>query len=186
MPRIQPVNYAQTTGETKQMLDAVQANFGIVPNLIRIFANSPATLGFYLNASSALGKSHLGGKLRELIDLAVSEVNDCQYCLSAHATIVKNFGVTDEQINEARRGKATDPKTQAALQFAQAIVINRGRVSDQHLATVREAGFTEGQITEIIAAVALKVFTNYFSHIADPEIDFPHVQPLYSEINNSK
>lgn len=178
MSRIQPIEHSTATGATKQMMDSIQANFGMIPNLMGTFANSPATLGFFLQGSTELAKSTLGAKLREQIDLAVSEANGCNYCLAAHSAIGKNLKLTDAQILDARQGKSTEARTDAALKFALAINNKRGHVTSEDLAAVRGAGFTEAEVADIIAATALKIFSNYFAIASEVEIDFPKVQPV--------
>jgi uncharacterized peroxidase-related enzyme len=180
MPRIQPIDPATAGPDVKPMLDGIQKNFGMVPNLMRTFAQSPATLGFFLQASAALAKSTLGPKLREQIDLAVSERNDCGYCRSAHTAIGKKLGLSDAQAEDARRGRADDPKTDAAIKFALALLDRQGHVSDAELAAARAGGLTDGEVADVIAATSLKIFTNYFGHVAQPDIEFPVVPKLAS------
>lgn len=155
------------------MLTAVKAKLGMVPNLIKTFAHSPAVLQFYLSSSEALASSKISGALREQIALATAGENECNYCASAHTLMAKGAGVAHAELASNLRGRSSDAKTQAALDFARIIVANRGRVSDAELARVRAAGFGDAEITEIVATVASNIFTNYFNHIAGTEIDFP-------------
>ncbi|MBX9579036.1 MAG: carboxymuconolactone decarboxylase family protein [Gemmataceae bacterium] len=178
MPRIQPIDPATATGDAKPLLDQIQKSFGMVPNLMRTFAVSPATLSFFLQATAALSKSTLGPKVREQIDLVVSERNDCGYCRSAHTAIAKKLGLTDAQAEDARRGRSDDARTDAALKFAAAVIDRKGHVTDAELAAVRAGGLTEGEVADVIAMVSLKVFTNYFGHVAQPDIEFPVVPKL--------
>lgn len=175
MTRMTAINPDEATGKAKQLLDGVQQKLGITPNLMRTFANSPAVLKAYLNFSGALGEGLLNAKLREQIALTVAEANSCEYCLSAHTAIGKMVGLNEGDLTTARQAKASDAKTEAALQFAREIVVKRGEVSDADLETVKTAGYGEGEIAEIIAGVALNIFTNYFNHIAQTEVDFPPV-----------
>ena len=176
MPRIQPVDPNQATGKTKTLLDGVEKSMGRVPNLLRTLANSPAGLGAYLGFSQALAGSSLSAQLREQIALAVSSVNSCQYCASAHTAIGKMIGLDADELAQNLQGYASDPKVEAALQFAQSVVLKRGWVEDDELQQVRDAGYTEGELVEIIATTAFTIFTNYFNHIAETEIDFPVVE----------
>ncbi|MBY0456208.1 MAG: carboxymuconolactone decarboxylase family protein [Gemmataceae bacterium] len=177
-PRIQPVAHETATGRTKEMLDGIKAKLGGVPNLMRTFAQSPAALQFFLAGSQALAEGALPAKLREQIDLAVSEVNGCGYCLAAHTLLGKKQGLTDAQVADARRGTAADPKAAALVRFARSLTVNRGQVTDGEFQQVRAAGATDGELAEVIAAVALKVFTNYFAVAAGTDIDFPKAPPL--------
>ena len=117
-------------------------------------------------------------KLREQIALTVGEVNGCHYCVSAHSALGRMAGLSDDDLVDARRGNATDGKADTALRFARTIVEKRGLVSDEDVDRVRNAGFDDAEISEIVAAVALNIFTNYFNHVADTEVDFPEVKPL--------
>jgi alkylhydroperoxidase family enzyme len=107
--------------------------------------------------------------------------NSCDYRLAAHSTIGKMVGLTEEQILDSRHGKAIDSKTDAVLRLAGLLVDNRGQVSDRELEEARTAGLNDATIAEIVATVALNIFTNYFNHVADPEIDFPKAAPLSLE-----
>jgi uncharacterized peroxidase-related enzyme len=177
MTRIQPIDYEQATGKTKELLDAVKAKLGITPNMMKTMAQSPAVLEAYLNFSGALGGGKLNARLREQIALISAELNGCGYCASAHTAIGKLVGLGEDAILAARKGDAADAKIAAALKFARTVVVNRGEVSDSELQAVKDAGFSDGEIGEIVANVALNVFTNYFNEIARTEIDFPKVQP---------
>ncbi len=176
MPRIQPVDPNQATGKTKTLLDGVEKSMGRVPNLLRTLANSPAGLGAYLRFSQALAESSLSAQLREQIALTVSGVNSCQYCASAHTAVGKMTGLEDEELDLNLQGYSGNPKVEAALQFSQAVALKRGWVNDDELRQLREAGYTDGELVEIIATIALTIFTNYFNHLAETEIDFPVVE----------
>jgi uncharacterized peroxidase-related enzyme len=175
MPRIQPIQTQDASGKAKDLLIAVQAKIGMTPNLLKTLAHSPAALEGYLSFSGALATGVLNAKLREQIAIAVAQANSCQYCLSAHTTIGKMTGVKPEELAQSRHAHSTDPKTDAALQFAQKLVLQRGLATDRDLDAIRSNGFAESEITEIIAHVALNIFTNYFNHVAQTEVDFPVV-----------
>lgn len=181
MTRIQAVELGSATGKAKELLDAVQTKMGMVPNMTRAMANAPAVLDAYLGFSGALSKGTLPAKLREQIALAVSERNSCNYCLSAHSTIGKMVGLSQEQILDSRRGTAIDSKTDAALRFVGQLVDSQGRTSDEDVAALRSAGFDDASIAEIVAHVALNVFTNYFNNVAEPVIDFPKATTLNAQ-----
>jgi len=175
MQRIIAVNPSEATGKTKQLLDGVQAKLGITPNLMKTLAASPAALEAYLNFGAALGTGHLDAKFREQIALAVAQANSCEYCLSAHSTIGKMVGLKPEEIAASREAHAQDAKRDAGLQFAQLLVVQRGEVSDQAVAQVKAAGYSDGDVAEIVANVAINIFTNYFNHVARTDVDFPRV-----------
>lgn len=176
MSRLKPVDPATATGGAKELLDAVQQKMGRVPNITRLMANSPATLEGYLNFSRALAAGRLGPQLRERIAIAVATANGCDYCLSAHTAIGQMMGLSSEELNAAQLSQASDEKAAVALRFATKLVRDRGWVSDDNVAELRGAGFDDGDIVEIVAVVALNIFTNYFNHVAETEIDFPLVE----------
>jgi uncharacterized peroxidase-related enzyme len=175
MSRLTAIDPAQATGRAHDLLAAVKAKLKITPNMTRVMANSPAVLEAYLGFSGALEQGSLTAKLREQLALIVAQNNGCEYCLSAHSTLGKMAGLTESEIAGSRQAHTTSPKDTAALAFAQEIVQNRGVVPEEALAKVRAAGFSEGDVAEIIAHVALNVFTNYFNNVAGVDIDFPRV-----------
>jgi uncharacterized peroxidase-related enzyme len=178
MSRIPQINPESASGKAKELLDAVKGKLGLVPNMTRAMANSPAVLDGYLSLSGALSKGDLSAKQREQIALTVGQVNGCDYCLAAHSTIGKMVGLTAEQIMDSRRGTAVDPKAEALVKFARRVVDERGRVSDVDLANARAAGLDDAALAEVVANVALNLFTNYFNHMAETDIDFPKVEPI--------
>ncbi len=185
MTRIKPIDHETSEGKAKDLLDSVKAKIGLAPNMMKTMANSPAVLEAYLNFSGSLGTT-LNAKLREQIALTTAEINGCQYCASAHSAIGKMSGLDDTAIANARRASSDDGKTDAALKFASALIVSRGKVSPADFEAVADAGYTEKEITEIVANVALNIFTNYFNEVAKTEIDFPAIDfPLASRAANA-
>ncbi|KQS36431.1 carboxymuconolactone decarboxylase family protein [Pedobacter sp. Leaf194] len=178
MARLKALNPEETTGKSKELFDTIKGKMGMVPNVMKTMGNSPAVLSAYLGFSTALAGSTLGNKLSEALSLSVANHNGCDYCNSAHTFIGGKMGIGPEAIEAARHGKSDDPKTAAALSFAQAILDSKGKVSNAEIEEVRSAGFSEGEIAEIVASVALSVFTNYFNNVADTDIDFPKLAPI--------
>ncbi len=166
----------ETTGKTRQLLDGVQAKAGSVPNMFRVLANSPAALDAYLSFSGAIAAGTLGGKVRELISLTVSEENHCTYCLSAHSFFAQKRGISEPEIADARQAVAANPKTDAVLKLARAIATDRGQIRDEALDDARTAGLTDGEIMEVTATVALCTFTNYVNLVARTVLDFPEAK----------
>lgn len=175
MSRLPEVQTETSTGKARELLDAVQAKLKITPNMARVMVNSPAVLEGYLSFNGALAKGALDPKLRELLALEVGEQNACEYCVSAHTAIGKLVGLTDSEIDAARNTGSADSKAAAALRFANRVVASHGRPSDDDFSSVRAAGFTNAEIAEIIAHVALNIFTNYFNNTAQVEVDFPKI-----------
>ena len=175
MSRIHPVDRDTPDEGTRRNFAAIEQLLGSVPGSMRTMAHSPAVLGGYLGLSGALRRGLLPGGLQEQIALAIAEANGCDYCLSAHAALGARAGLSPEQIDESRDGHAAEAKAAAALRFARALLDRRGDVTDAQLAEVRAAGFADGELAEIVAHVALNVFTNYFNRAARTDIDFPPV-----------
>ena len=175
MSRIRPIDPNQAQGKAKVLLDGIQKKLGATPNLMRALAAAPAALEGYLNFSQALASGSLSARLREQIALTVAAANACQYCASAHTFIGKSLGLDDTELAANLEASSRDPKVKVALEFARSIVFKRGWVDDTEIQRVRDAGYADGAITEIIANVALNLFTNYFNHIAQTEVDFPSV-----------
>lgn len=177
MTRLTALNPEQASGKTKEMFNAINGKLGVVPNMMRTMGNSPALLNGYLSLSEALSGGTLGGKVGELIALAVAESNACNYCLSAHTYLGANLAKLDSKsMDEARLGKSNNSKTEAILQFANALVNKSGHVNDADVAAIRDAGVTDGEVSEIVGHVALNILTNYFNNTANTEIDFPVVE----------
>jgi uncharacterized peroxidase-related enzyme len=175
MSRLQPVDPSTATGKAKDLLDAVKAKLGIVPNMTKVMASSPVVLESYLAFSGALAGGLLDAKTREALALLTAQQNGCDYCLSAHTAIGKMVGLNDEQIVASREGNGLNPKATAALTLAERVLATKGEISEADLKTAKAAGLSEGEIAEVIAHVALNVFTNYFNVATDVDIDFPKV-----------
>lgn len=160
---------------SRPILDAVEKQLGVVPNMFRLIAASPAALQGFVGNNGALART-LDVKTRERIALAVAQVNGCDYCLSAHSFLGLNLAkITPEEIALNRKGQSGDAKAGAAVHFAAKVVRERGQVDDADIKAVRDAGFTDGQIVEIIAVAAENVFTNLLNVVAQTDIDFPVV-----------
>lgn len=176
MPTLKAIDPAGATGRTKQIFDTLEKNLGTVPNLMRTLANSPAALNAYMSFNAALGEAKLPAALREQLAIAIANANSCDYCLSAHTALGKAAGVAGDDLKLARDAEASDSKSAAALKFAVRTVRDRGMVSFSEVERLRDAGYSDGEIAEIVAVVAINIFTNYFNHIAGTEVDFPLVR----------
>jgi uncharacterized peroxidase-related enzyme len=171
-----PATVAVAPAPTQPALETVKKQLGVVPNLYRLLASSPAALAGYLALGEALGNGELDVTTRGRIALTVAEVNGCNYCLSAHTFIGKNMLKLDEAELQANRDAASsDPKANAAVRFAAQVVKARGHVSDDELHAVKAAGFNQAQVLEIVLHTVLNTLTNYVNTVADTDIDFPVV-----------
>lgn len=174
-----PATIAAAPEASQPGLRAVAQQLGSVPNLFRLIANSPAALQGHLGLGTALAQTRLGAKTLNRIALTVAEVNGCQYCLAAHTYLAKNLAKLDDtEIDVNRRGHSVDAKADAAVQLAQAITRQRGKVSAEVIASARNAGFDDAALVEIVLAVTANVFTNFLNNLANTDVDFPEVAPL--------
>lgn len=178
MPRLEDVQPEEATGTVKELFNAFEQKLGKVINIFKGMGNSPATLQAYVGLSSALAQGELSPVDREAIYLAISQRNQCNYCVSAHTFLAKNAGITDRQIAEFRQGKSSDPKLNTLIRFANRIVDTTGFVDDADIEAMQAAGYSDSQISEVVAYIALITFTNLFNHVYDTELDFPQAPPL--------
>lgn len=160
---------------SQPLLAQIQQAFGATPNMFKAVANSPAALQSMWAAFGALGKGVLGSKLGEQIAVAIANRNRCEYCLAAHTVLGQNAGASAAEMSAAQIGESGDARTQAALTFALKVVEQRAQIADADVASLRAAGFGDEQIVEIIAHVALNIFTNYINVALDIPVDFPKV-----------
>ncbi len=160
---------------SQPVLAQVQKAFGTVPAMFQAVANSPAALQSMWAAFGALGQGTLGAKLGEQLAVAIANRNRCEYCLAAHTMLGKNAGVSAADLASAQTGRSSDPKTAAALAFALKVVEQRAQITDGDVAQLHEVGFGDEQVVEILAHVALNLFTNYINVALDVPVDFPKV-----------
>jgi uncharacterized peroxidase-related enzyme len=155
---------------TRKTFEGVRTKLGLVPNLFRVLAQSPAALDGTLGLAGALGRGVLPAALRERIAIAIATANDCEYCLSAHAALGAGAGLRDADIDAATQGTAPAAKDTAAIRVALAVL--RGE-QDGALETLRAAGWDDAAAVEIVAHVALNLLTNRINTLAGTPVDFP-------------
>ena len=171
-----PATIADAPAASRPLLEAINKQLGVVPNVFRMVSNSPAALEGYVGMLGALGKGALPAPTRERIALAVAQVNGCNYCLSAHSYLGTHLAGLDEaEILANRKGGSNDPKAAAAVRFAVKVAEARGHISGDDLRAVKLAGYDDAQVIEIVQHVALNTWTNYINEVAQTEIDFPVV-----------
>jgi uncharacterized peroxidase-related enzyme len=178
MARLNQIAPESATGRARELLDAVKAKLGLVPNMTRAMANAPSVLEGYLQLSGALAKGALPPKVREQLALAVGQANGCDYCVAAHSAIGRSLGLTPDQIRDSRLGVAIDPEADALIRFSRKVIETKGQVTDEDLQAVRSAGVDDEQIAEVVGHVALNVLTNYFNRLAGTDLDFPRAEPV--------
>lgn len=176
MSRISLIDSSNTTADRQALLTQIHGAFGATPNMFKAVANSPAALKSMWGAFGALGGGVIAPKLGEQIAVAVADRNACEYCLAAHTALGRKAGASAEEMSAAQAGTAADPQTAAALRFALQLVEARGQVSEADVQAIRAAGFNDEEIVEILAHVALNLFTNYVNVAFAVPVDFPGVK----------
>jgi uncharacterized peroxidase-related enzyme len=170
MTRITALTVDQAPAAARSALQGVEKSLGFIPNAFATLAHSPAALGGYFALAQAMNKSSLSPAEREATALAASEVNGCDYCVAAHSYFGDKAGLNADQLLAARAGTLNGVSA-----LARAVTLDRGQLSDEHLATAREAGLDDAKIVDVIAQVALLTLTNYLNNVAKTDIDFPPV-----------
>jgi uncharacterized peroxidase-related enzyme len=176
MARLPAVPDAGAPPAAAALFAAIRSNLGMVPNLYRVTANAPAALDGLLKLGDALAAGGFDARTREAIALTVAGANRCDYCASAHTAIARSLRVDPAETTAHLHGRSADPRLQAILAFAEAVVAKKGRVSDADLAAARAAGLGDAEIVETVGHVVQNIFTNYLNHVAETEIDFPAVR----------
>lgn len=176
MERIALVTPANSTGERQQLLAQINGAFGVTPNMFKAVANSTAALKSMWGAFGALGGGVIDARLGEQIAVAIADRNQCHYCLAAHTALGRKAGATAEEMRAAQAGISADPTTAAVLRFVTLVVEQRGQIDDADVSALRAAGFDDEGIVEIMAHVALNLFTNYINVALQVPVDFPSVK----------
>ncbi len=171
MPRLNTIDPANASGKAKEIFDGPLKGKHL--NIFKGMANSPAGLQAYLGMSGALAGGSLSAAEREIVALVTAQQNDCDYCLAAHTHIGKGAGLSEAQTLEARRGDMGDPKYGALATFTKALLDKNGHADEGDLSAFKAAGYDDGDVVEVIASVALNVFTNYFNHVNGTDVDLP-------------
>lgn len=176
MSRINVIERETGNPEQLALFDAIQGQLGMVPNFLKVLANSPAALRAFLGLHEITAEGSLDPQTRERIALAVAEQNGCEYCVSAHTAIGRKAGLAGDEIEANRFGTSHDAKAAAAVKFARALVEHTGEITTAELLEVRNAGYSESDIVEIIVHVGMNILTNIVGKASRVEIDFPKVE----------
>lgn len=180
---ITPVDPATTDPDQHEARAALTANWGQVPNLGAVLALSLPLTKAVLSFDGALSKGSFRGGIAEQLAIAVSQENRCSYCLAAHTATAGAYRVSAEDTADARIARASDPKTAAALRFAQLVVRTRGHVDQADISAARDAGWEDADIIEIVGHVIATTLTNYLHHISEVPVDFPAVDFASDEVS---
>lgn len=158
--------------ESAEILKDVKAKFGFIPNLMGVFAESPEILQAYLTISSLVDQTTLTPLERQIVLLAASSVNNCEYYMAAHSTAASMQKLPADVIQAIRDNRPiNDAKLESFRKFVQVLTEKRGFVSEQEIAVFLEAGYTRQNILEVILGVAMKTLSNYTNHIAETPLD---------------
>jgi uncharacterized peroxidase-related enzyme len=168
----------QLAEDGNDQLHEVRRQLGRVPNLYAAMANGPAALAGYLALRDKLQHGTLSAKVREQLALLVAQENGCAYCVSAHNFRGGLMKLSERQLMDTRNASDDDHHVAAVLDMAREVMRTKGKVSDQKLAEARAAGVTDAELAEVVAHVALNTLSNYFNHLAEPELDFPAAPEL--------
>jgi uncharacterized peroxidase-related enzyme len=167
-----------TKGWSGRLLKKVAESLGAVPNMFKAMGNSAMALDGFLTLNGNLGQGKLGPELIKMIILATSELNGCEYCVSAHTQMAKDASLlTGEQCLAARRFEGTDDRSTAVLKFAKEVWETKGKVTDGAVDAVRRAGLGDEEIVEVLGVMALATNANYVSNVGVLDLDFPEAPP---------
>lgn len=162
----------QVSPANQAIYDNLKGMVGFVPNLYAIFGHSDTALGDYLALQNR--KSSIRAKEREVINLVVSQVNNCSYCLSAHTQFAKMSGFTDEQILDIRKASiGFDTKLDALAKLVKSTTENRGHASTEALEGFYAAGYSEASLIDVVIIIGDKIITNYLHALTDIPVDWP-------------
>ncbi len=175
MSRITTITDDIANSEQVELFAAINEKLGIVPNFLRIFANSPDALKAFLGFYHIAGNGSLDIATRERIAVSLAQKNECEYCLSAHTAIGRKAGLNTAEILSNRNGDSQDAKAAVAVKFARSLVENLGEVSTDELQEMRDAGFSDADIVEVISHTGINLLTNILNKVSQVDIDFPKV-----------
>ncbi|MEN8966316.1 MAG: carboxymuconolactone decarboxylase family protein [Polaribacter sp.] len=167
----------EVSENNKAIFNQLEKGLGFVPNLYASFAQSETALANFLALGNS--KTSFSAKEKEVINLAVSQVNECIYCLSAHTAIAKMNGFTEDQILELRTGNASfNSKLDALSKFAKSVSFNSGATNKEVIENFYNAGYNKGSLADAILLIGEITITNYFHKTTEVPVDFPIAQSL--------
>jgi alkylhydroperoxidase family enzyme len=179
MPAMQLADTTKITGKAQELLTQFDKGMGLTPNLFKQMANSPAALEAFLGAKDSLSRGLLDAKMQAMIGIVVAESYSCEYMLSACVAVAKKVGLTDEEIRLAKNEVSTDPKVDLGLSFVRNLVLRHGELPDADVPELRTAGYTDGEIIELVVNTSLNMCKYYLIQIAQPVVDFPVVATAF-------
>ena len=178
MKTLKPLTLEEANDNSQAIFNNVKSKIGMLPNLYATMGVSDKLLGGFLTFQETIKSGEFTAKEYEAIALATSQANGCAYCLSAHTTIGKMNGFTEEETLELRVNTIANTKLNALVTLAGQLVKLNGHPTSDALDNFFEAGYNKAAFAELIAAVALTTITNYIYHNGGFEIDFPKAQNI--------
>ncbi|MBI3697723.1 MAG: carboxymuconolactone decarboxylase family protein [Acidobacteria bacterium] len=168
-----PTHTLQSAPEgSREVLNAARERFGMIPNLLGILAESPTALKVYFTVANLFSESSLSPVEQQVVLLAVSFENRCEYCVAAHSMLARHVGAGDDVVDALREGKEIhNPRLEALRQFTRSVVQQRGWVAGPEVHRFVDAGFTRAQVFEVLVGVAQKTISNYANHLAGTPVD---------------
>lgn len=176
MSRIKTITDEIANAEQADLFAAIKSSLGMVPNFLRVFANSPDALKAFLGFHHIAGNGSLDPATRERIALTLAQKNECGYCLSAHTAIGRKAGLNTDEINANRQGESQDAKAAIAVKFARTLAEHTGEVTNAEVQEMRDVGFSDADIVEVITHTGMNVLTNILSKASQVDIDFPRIE----------
>jgi alkylhydroperoxidase family enzyme len=176
MPVLELADTSKITGKTQEMLSTLEKGIGFTPNIMKQMANSPAALEAFLSSREALSRGFLDAQMIALIGIVVAETYSCEYLLASRVAMAKKAGISEAELKLARQQSSSDPKKDIGLSFVRNIVVRHAsELPATDIPELKAAGYTDGEIVELIANTSLNMFVYYLIQIAQPELDFEKV-----------
>ena len=176
MSRIKGISPEAATGHTAEVYGNIKKALGKVPNLFQGIGVNSNALQTFLGIGPSI--KLLSGAEQETIALVVAQKNNCSYCLAAHTLLGSMHGLNKDESIRIRKGASSDSKRQALINLVNEIVVEKGHVSDKALNDFRGVGYTDAHIPEVLLSVVQNIYTNYFNHINQTEVDFPAAEKI--------
>lgn len=174
------INTVDTAPEkAKERIEAVEKANGFIPNLIGVLANSPQALEMYQEVSKMNSRNSLTAEEIEVVQITAAAHNGCDFCVAGHTKVSKKINMPENVLDALRKRTTIDDnaKYQALAQFTMQLIDKHGKVSDDELQAVKDAGYTDQNILDVVMGVALANLCNYANNVAQNEIN-PELQPF--------
>jgi uncharacterized peroxidase-related enzyme len=176
MSTFNPIDPKTANADEKAAFDLVQTAFGGIPNLMKMLAIAPNVLQGIMAFNKEVTSGELETSLVEQIALLTSAMNQCEYCVAVHVHVGQQMGLSRDELLDNLEGDASNPTSQAVLNFTKAVIDNRGKVDESMVVALRDRGLSDKAILEIVGIIGLYTFLNYVKHLTQPVLDFPIVE----------